>query len=213
MTPFEIFRSPITIYRNVNGFFVDGRWQEGSQATLSADLIAGNVVNITFNSVALAPINFSVSHAATMQLIKSALEAQPNVKRVNLSGTNDRVITVIATIGNNDFFNSFTVTGGASQPTITLESSPQIISSTASIQPITGNEMGTIPEGRDVLAKYKLFTSTLIRTVSDKNPDQVEIFGERFEVVQVMPWQNNSNFALVNHYKYIAVKLEPLGAY
>lgn len=211
MTPFEIFRSPITVYRNVNGFFVDGRWQEGSQASLSADLVAGNSIAITFNGVVLAAIPFTTSHLNTMNLIAASLLAQPNVKRVNLSGTNNRIITVIADIGENDYFDSFVVTGGVSQPTITLEDAPLIISTTASIQPITGNEMGMLPEGRDAQAKYKLYTSTAMRTVTDLNPDQVEIFGERFEVIQVLPWQNNLNFNLVNHYKYIALKLEPLG--
>jgi len=212
MTPFEIFRSPIIVYRNVNGFFVDGRWQEGSQASLSADLVTGNSVAITFNGVVLAAIPFTTSQLVTMDLIAAAILAQPNVKRVNLSGTNNRVITVIADIGENDYFDSFVVTGGVSQPTITIEDSPTIIPTTASIQPVTGEDMDELPEGRQLLSGYKLYTSFRIRTVTDVNPDQVEIFGKRYEVVQVFPWQNNINFGIVNHYKYLTQQLEALGA-
>lgn len=211
-TPFEIFRSPITVYRNVNGFFVEGRWQEGSQASLSTDLVVGNVINITFNGVVLAPINFTTSHLVTMDLIAAALLAQPNVNRVNLSGVNNRVITVIFKVGKSGYFNYFTVSGGSSQPAVSLEESPQIIPTTASIQPLTGEDLQELPEGRQSLNGYKLYTSFRIRTVTDVNPDQVEIFGQRYEVVQVFPWQNNVNFSIVNHYKYMTQKLEALGA-
>jgi hypothetical protein len=211
-TPFEIFRTPITVYRNVNGFFVEGRWQEGSQATLSADLVTGNVIDISINSVALASIPFTTSQENTMALIAAAIEAQPEVNRVNLSGTNDRVLTIIANVGENVTIDSFVVTGGASQPTVTLEEAPEVITITASIQPMSGEEMEMLPEGRHDQAGYKLYTSFRIRTVTDINPDQVEIFGERYEVVQVFPWQNNSNFNIVNHYKFLTLKLEELGA-
>jgi hypothetical protein len=40
------------------------------------------------------------------------------------------------------------------------------------------------------------------------NPDLVLFFGKTFEVVQVFPWQNAPAMGLVNHYKYIVLRLE-----
>lgn len=116
-SPFEVFRSPLTVYRWTDGAYVNGRWVEATQTTI--------------------PI-------------------------------------------------------------------------TASIQPTTGEDTQLVPEGRNPQKTYKLYTSTPIKTISDTNPDQIEIFGERYEVIQVFPWQNNANFAIVNHYKFIAMLIDPL---
>lgn len=91
-----------------------------------------------------------------------------------------------------------------------VEATSTAIPITASIQPTTGEDTQLVPEGRNISKTYKLYTSTPIRPVTDQNPDQIDIFGQRYEVVQVFPWQNNSNFALVNHYKFIAFLLDPL---
>lgn len=83
---------------------------------------------------------------------------------------------------------------------------------TASIQPTTGEEMLSLPEGRRNKKTYALFSSTPIQLiVNEQNPDQIEIFGERYEIVQVEIWQNNpSSFAVVNHYKFYAQALEAI---
>ena len=82
------------------------------------------------------------------------------------------------------------------------------IATTASIQPTTGEDLKVVPEGRRSGKTYKLYTSFRIQTVTYQNPDQVEINGERFEVVEVFTWQNNENFTIVNHYKYIAMNID-----
>lgn len=83
---------------------------------------------------------------------------------------------------------------------------------TASIQPLKGEEMESLPEGRRDSEAYKMYTSTLIKTVqeagSDQNADRVVFFGKEFEVHQVNEWQNNSNFAIVNHYKYLVLRID-----
>lgn len=83
---------------------------------------------------------------------------------------------------------------------------------TASIQPTTGEEMLSIPEGRRDRKSYALFTSTDVNVIAGgSNPDQVQIFGERYEVVRVEPWQNNPPvFGIVNHYKFYASALEAI---
>ena len=83
---------------------------------------------------------------------------------------------------------------------------------TASIQPTTGEDMLSIPEGRRNRKTYALFTSTKIEVIhTGANPDQVVIFGERYEVIKVEIWQNNPPvFGIVNHYKFLASALEAI---
>jgi hypothetical protein len=83
---------------------------------------------------------------------------------------------------------------------------------TASVQPTTGEEMLSLPEGRRNKKTFSLFTSTKINLiVGGANPDQIDIFGERYEVVRVEPWQNNPPvFGIVNHFKFYAQALEAI---
>ena len=162
LTPFEFFRTPIFIRRFTDGFYLNGIWQEGSQVVLSSVLITGNVVNITLNSVVLASIPFTTSVAVTMGLIKAALEAQPNIQKVDIS-SDFLTITIVPLQPNLSVVNSFTVTGGASQPTVTISNSPTIIPATASVQPL-GKDVKLVPEGRRDSAEFKFYTSTAIVT-------------------------------------------------
>ncbi len=81
---------------------------------------------------------------------------------------------------------------------------------TASVQPTTGEEMLSIPEGRRNRKSYALFTSTKVEVIhTGANPDQVSIYGERYEIIRVEIWQNNPPvFGIINHYKFIASALE-----
>lgn len=82
---------------------------------------------------------------------------------------------------------------------------------TASVQPSNGDEMQMVPEGRRNRKVYTLYTSYLINTVTDTNPDQLVIYGDRYEVIRVENWHNNpSVFFPVNHYKFIAMALEAI---
>lgn len=83
---------------------------------------------------------------------------------------------------------------------------------TASVQPTTGEDMLSLPEGRRNRKGYALFTSTKIEVIHNgANPDQIEIYGERYEIVKVEVWQNNPPvFGIVNHYKFIALALEAI---
>ncbi len=74
----------------------------------------------------------------------------------------------------------------------------------ASIQPIRPNEVETLPEGRRNSKAFRLYTNADLRDMqSDANPDQVELFGEWYEVTAKAPWQNN----VISHYKYFVTKL------
>lgn len=96
-----------------------------------------------------------------------------------------------------------------------VEGIETLIPITASIQPTTGEEMLSLPEGRRNRKTYSLFTSTPIEVINglnnSSNPDQIDIFGERYEVVRVEVWQNNPPvFGVVNHYKFYASALEAI---
>ena len=214
LSPFEVFRTPIIIRRFTQGFYFNGVWQEGSQTVLSTVLITGNVVNINYNGVVLSPITFTTNIAITMALIQAAIQAQPGVDQVDISSDN-LTITVVPLQPNLSFINSFTVSGGVSQPTVSLFNSPIIINATASVQPTKGKEVMLVPEGRRDQETYKMYTSTQINGVDTQNPDQVQIlkapyYPTVFEVIRIDEWQNNSNFNITNHYKYICMKLQPL---
>lgn len=70
---------------------------------------------------------------------------------------------------------------------------------TASIQPLSGEELMSLPEERRVKKTYKIFTSSQLFTVRDrnKNPDRLIIFGDTYEVYEVFPWLNN----IISHYE------------
>ena len=214
LSPFEVFRTPIQIRRFTQGFYLNGVWQEGSQITLSSVLVSGNVVNITLNSVALTPITFTTNAAITMALIRAAILAQPNIDQVDIS--NDLLtITIIPVEPNLSVVTVFNVTSGLTQPTVNILNSPYIINATASVQPTKGKDVMLVPEGRRDQETYKMYTSTEINAVTTQNPDQVTILSDKFtgivfEVIQVLEWQNNANFNITNHFKYIAMRLQPL---
>ena len=212
-TPFEFFRTPIVIRRFTQGFYLNGIWREGSQVTLSTVLITGNIVNINYNGVALAPIPFTTSVAVTMALIQAALLARPNVQEVNIS-TNNLTITIVPLQPNLSSVVTFTVTGGASQPIVGILNSPTLIPATASVQAI-GRDVELVPEGRRDSETFKMYTSTYINGITTQNPDQVQVLKAPFtnlvfEVKQIDDWQNNTNFTTVNHYKFICMRLKPL---
>lgn len=214
-SPFEFFRTPIQIRRFTQGFYLNGIWQEGSQVFLGSVLIAGNVINITLNGIALAPITYAISSLNTLNLIQAALAAQPNILSVDLTGTNNLIITVVPLQPFISSITNFKITGGVSQPTVTILNSPTIINATASMQPLIGLEVQLVPEGRRDKESYTMFTSTQILDLTTQNPDQVTVLkapftGIVFEVLKVDEWQNNTNFNLTNHYKYIAMRIHPL---
>lgn len=214
LSPFEVFRTAIQVRRFTQGFFLNGIWQEGSQVVLSTILITGNVVNITLNSVVLTPITFLTSASITMALIQAAILAQPGIQQVDIS-SDLKTITIIPLQPALSQLNSFTVTLGASQPSITIENSPLVINSTASMQPTKGEEVMLVPEARRDREMYKMYTSTQILGITTQNPDQITVLkapftGLVYEVIEIIPWQNNTNFNITNHYKYIMLRLQPL---
>lgn len=115
--------------------------------------------------------------------------------------------------------NLYRKTSGSYINGLWVEGGEVLILITASVQPTTGAEMLSLPEGRRNRKTYSLFTSTNIQLIhgqvtspdQDSNPDQIEIYGERYEIIQVQVWQNNPPvFGIVNHYKFYASAFEAI---
>lgn len=118
-----------------------------SAAALSADLVTGNVINISVSGNAITPVNFATSHLATMNAIATAVASLPNVASATVGGANNRTLTILGDAGFNPTITSFIITGGASQaiPTITVGQSGTFFGVTQSIYnmvnaylPVTG---------------------------------------------------------------------------
>ena len=94
-----------------------------ASSVFSADLITGNTVNMTVNGVAITPVVFATSHLLTMQAIANEIAAIPSIASATVGGANNRTITIISDVGTATAVTVATVTGGASQATITTTAS------------------------------------------------------------------------------------------
>lgn len=214
MTPFEFFRTPIQIRRFTTSFYQDGIWIEGSYAIINSDLQPGNSIAISVNGIAIPPIPYTVSSLDTMTLLAETIKAYMPFPSEVLLRADGRMLDLIPTLPNMMIIDSFAVTGGSTQPSVNYINQPTIINATASVQPL-GKDVELVPEGRRDSAEFKLYTSTEIYGVTTQNPDQITVLkspftGIVYEVINISDWQNNSNFNIVNHYKFVALRLHPL---
>lgn len=71
-----------------------------------------------------------------------------------------------------------------------LPGTPSTLTITASVQPLTGKDLMTLPEGQRSEQTQWLYTSTELRTgASASSPDIVTIDGEPWTVVSVETWR------------------------
>lgn len=100
---------------------------QNSVVTMSANFVTGNSIAITLNGTPLTPIPFNTDQITTMNDIAAALEANPAVDSVSITGSN-LVINVFGLPNVSAIVNSLVVTGGASQPTATITTPVQPVS-------------------------------------------------------------------------------------
>lgn len=100
---------------------------QNSIVTMSANFVTGNSIAITLNGTPLAPIPFDTDQITTMNDIATALEANPAVDSVSITGSN-LVLNVFGKPNISAIINSFVVTGGASQPTAAITTPVQPVS-------------------------------------------------------------------------------------
>jgi hypothetical protein len=73
------------------------------------------------------------------------------------------------------------------------------------IQPTTGDKLQTLLEGKRIQSIMEIITSTPLRAADPKTAtkgDIATINEQEYEIVQVMPWQNN----ILPHYSCIAIR-------
>lgn len=85
----------------------------------------GNTPTATMTQIGFV---YETSSAATMQTIANALGFLNNIDSSTVSGTNNRILTIIGPEGTNAVINSFVVTQGASQATATITNPLQPVS-------------------------------------------------------------------------------------
>lgn len=95
------------------------------------------------------------------------------------------------------------LSGGAYVDYKWVKGTPVDIVLKASLQPLSAEELKQLPEGRRTDQTYKMYSSVKLRTVEADNPDYTTINGNKFEVIQVSPSQND----IINHYKIIIGKV------
>lgn len=75
----------------------------------------------------------------------------------------------------------------------------------ASVQPVSGNELMLLPEGRRNSESVKIFTTAQLKTQSlQEKCDIIEIRGIDFEIHNVKHWFGTD----IEHYECLAVKRE-----
>lgn len=87
--------------------------------TFSGNLVTGNSIAGTVDGVALSATPFNTSNAQTLTDLATALQATAGIATAVSDGTNQITITA-ANAGIPVLLTGFVVTGGASQPTITI---------------------------------------------------------------------------------------------
>jgi len=83
-----------------------------------------------------------------------------------------------------------------------VDGSTSVLNFTASVQPLTGDERETLPEGLREKGAFRLYTDFKLRTDDQKTKDpadRVTLENKEYLVVMLEPWQNG----IIPHYKAI----------
>jgi len=84
------------------------------------------------------------------------------------------------------------------------DGTPADIPITASVQPAPGDVRKNVPEGYDTDSTFVLFTSTELITATEggDTQDQITLFGQVYDVIQVDKWQND----VISHYRCVVAR-------
>lgn len=139
--------------------------------TFDADLITGNVVNGSFDAVAITAVPFDTDHDTTMANL--AAEIQANVKIFTAVVTDDREITVTGS----EFGNTITVVGpdvtaGASQAVATIDD----VTEAVAITTIFENQKDDT--GRNAPRPPYPYATVKIGTVIQEGTDELRDFDD-----------------------------------
>lgn len=86
-----------------------------------------------------------------------------------------------------------------------VEGTTSTFSISASVQPMSYEEMQLVDENRRGTSTFKIYTdSELITSEKEgQNPDRVIYNSEEYEVTKIGDWHND----VINHYKYVINKV------
>lgn len=99
-----------------------------STVELDADLVTSNDIDVSVNGSALTTIPFDTDHITTMNNIAAAIQSEPNIASVVVTGDNDRILQVTSDPNEAGIIDSFVVTNGASQANATITNELQDVS-------------------------------------------------------------------------------------
>jgi hypothetical protein len=87
---------------------------------------------------------------------------------------------------------------------------PSTFAITASVQPVQGRDLQSVPEAQRGEEVKVLWTTTELRTRGAGEPDSVSIDGEAWRVVRVKRWQAFGGDGSGDHYEvYVARVVQP----
>ena len=82
----------------------------------------------------------------------------------------------------------------------------RVLTIQASVQPLLGKDVKTLPENRRSVESYVLYTNTNLSVLDELTGlrgDTVAINGRNYEIVARHDWQNS----VISHYKYIVQRI------
>jgi hypothetical protein len=100
------------------GSGVKNAFKSKASVTYSADFIASNSIPMAINGVAITPIVYATSHAATFTALIAAIDALDGVSAV--AGAGREIIISVDNATSNITISDSSVSGGSSQPTLTI---------------------------------------------------------------------------------------------
>ena len=93
-----------------------------SKLVLDADLITDNEIEVVVNGVNVIPVTYSISHDTTMTAIVNQINADIEGAEASLDAGDVDNRTIVISIPGKDVTASMTITGGSSQPGVTVTS-------------------------------------------------------------------------------------------
>lgn len=139
------------------GTDVKNIFKDKVSVTYSEDFVDSNSIPMTVNGVAITPVVYATSHAATFAALIAAIDALSGVSCV--AGTDREILITIDDAASNITVSDYAVTGGDGQPTLTIAYTSTAVFEGVSVlrhgQPVTvgGNDQYEINDAVNVMTR------------------------------------------------------------
>jgi len=176
------------------GTDVKAIYKDTAAITYDGDFVASNSIPMSVNGVAITPVVYATSHAATFAALIAAIDALDGVSAV--AGTGREIIITIDNAVSNITLSDYTVTGGAGQAagTVVYTSSDVFDGITALRhgQPasIGGNDQYAINDAVNVLTKGVIYV-WVVATVAVN--DSVYVYNDKSDSANQGKFTNSSS--------------------